>query len=48
MPPYTVILAWVHAAKIIQEHQEYLERGGTFVVLCPQPRLVNRNGEAPL
>ena len=48
MPPYTVILAWVHAAKIIQEHQEYLERGGTFVVLCPQPRLVNRTGEAPL
>lgn len=48
MPAYTVILAWVHAAKIIKEHQEYLERGGTFVVLCPQPRLVNRNGEAPL
>lgn len=45
MPTYTVILAWVHAAKIIQEHHEYLERGGSFVVLCPQPRIVNRNGE---
>ncbi len=45
MPPYTVILAWVHAAKIIQDNQEYLARGGAFVVLCPEPRLVDKNGE---
>lgn len=48
MPPYTVILAWVHAAKIIQEHRKYVEQGGAFVVLCPEPRLVPRDGESPL
>ena len=48
MPPYTVILAWVHAAKIIQEHRDYTDRGGAFVALCPEPRLVTRDGEFPL
>ena len=48
MPAYTVILAWVHAAKIIQTNQEYLNRGGRFVVLCPETRVVDRNGDAKL
>ncbi len=48
MPHYTVILAWVHATKIIQEHQEYLDQGGAFVVLCPRPRIVSRDGEITL
>ena len=48
MPPYTVILAWVHADKIMAAHREYMERGGRFVVLCPEPRIVDKNGEYPL
>lgn len=40
MPDYTVILAWVHAQKIIEANQEYLKRGGKFVVLCPETRVV--------
>ncbi|MFN7562079.1 MAG: methyltransferase domain-containing protein [Prosthecobacter sp.] len=40
MPKYTVILAWVHAAKIVESNQEYLKKGGTFVILCPEPQLV--------
>lgn len=48
MPKYTVILAWVHAAKIIESNQEYLERGGHFVVLCPATRIVGREGEVSL
>ena len=45
MPVYTVILAWVHAAKIIESNREYLERGGCFVVLCPETRVVGKNGD---
>jgi 2-polyprenyl-3-methyl-5-hydroxy-6-metoxy-1,4-benzoquinol methylase len=48
MPPYTVILAWVHAAKIIQSNQEYLARGGHFVVLCPETRVVGKEGDQRL
>lgn len=48
MPAYTVILAWVHAAKIIETNREYLERGGHFVVLCPQTRVVGRDGDLAL
>lgn len=40
MPDYTVILAWVHAQKIIDANQEYLTRGGKFVVLCPETRVI--------
>jgi 2-polyprenyl-3-methyl-5-hydroxy-6-metoxy-1,4-benzoquinol methylase len=45
MPAYTVILAWVHAAKIIETNRQYLERGGRFVVLCPDTRIVGRDGD---
>lgn len=41
MPDYTVILAWVHAPKIIQANREYLEKGGKFVVLCPDTSIVD-------
>jgi hypothetical protein len=45
MPAYTVILAWVHAAKIIETNKEYLDGGGRFVVLCPETRVVGRDGD---
>lgn len=45
MPDYTVILAWVHAQKIIDDNKEYLDRGGHFVVLCPQTRVVGKHGD---
>lgn len=41
MPDYTVILAWVHAPKIIEANREYLEKGGKFVVLCPDTSIVD-------
>jgi 2-polyprenyl-3-methyl-5-hydroxy-6-metoxy-1,4-benzoquinol methylase len=40
MPDYTVILAWVHSQKIIQQNQDYLENGGKFVVLCPEITII--------
>jgi SAM-dependent methyltransferase len=45
MPDYTVILAWVHSQKIIETNQEYLDKGGHLVVLCPQTRIVGKNGD---
>lgn len=48
MPAYTVILAWVHAAKIIETNKEYLDKGGRFVVLCPETRVVGRDGDVKL
>jgi len=48
MPDYTVILAWVHAPKIIAANPEYLQKGGRFVVLCPQPSVVDQQGSRSL
>jgi SAM-dependent methyltransferase len=42
MPDYTVILAWIHADKIIANNQEYLRRGGKFVVCCPEIQIIDR------
>jgi hypothetical protein len=43
IPDYTVILAWVHSAKIIETNREYLKQGGRFVVLCPETRVHSIN-----
>jgi len=45
MPDYTVILAWVHAQKIIEANRAYLKKGGRFVVLCPETRVVGKDGD---
>lgn len=43
-PDFVVILAWVHSDKIINSNLDYLERGGKFIVLCPEPRIVAKDG----
>jgi 2-polyprenyl-3-methyl-5-hydroxy-6-metoxy-1,4-benzoquinol methylase len=43
-PDYAVILAWVHAQKIIEANRKYLEKGGHFVVLCPETRIIGKEG----
>lgn len=40
MPDYTVILAWVHSDKIVQNNQEYLDKGGKFVILSPELKVI--------
>jgi hypothetical protein len=45
MPDYAIILAWVHSKKIIDTNPEYLEKGGHFVVLCPETRVVGKDGD---
>lgn len=41
MPDYTVMLAWVPAEQIMEANNEYLRRGGKFIVLCPNFRVVS-------
>jgi len=48
MPDYTVILAWVHSQKIIASNREYLDKGGRFVVLCPETRIVGKDGDVTI
>ena len=40
MPDYVVILAWIHAKKIVAANREYLEKGGHFVVCCPKVTVI--------
>lgn len=39
-PDYVIILAWVHARKIIADNQKFLEQGGRFVLCCPDVRVI--------
>lgn len=39
-PDYVVILAWVHAEKIIADNRKYLEQGGHFVLCCPEVKVI--------
>ena len=39
-PDCVFILAWIHAERIIQNNQAYLDRGGRFVVCFPEFRVV--------
>ncbi len=48
MPAYTIILAWVHAEKIVAANKEYLDNGGHFVVLCPEIRIIGSRGDVGL
>jgi C-methyltransferase C-terminal domain/Putative zinc binding domain/Methyltransferase domain len=41
MPDYVILLAWIHAEKIIANNRAYLERGGHFVVCCPEIEVVS-------
>ena len=44
-PDDVFILAWIHADRIIQNNQAYLDRGGRFIVCFPELRVVDK---APL
>ena len=48
MPDYVIILAWIHAKKIIAENKKYLEQGGHFVVCCPEVEVIGQEQAALL
>ena len=39
-----IILAWVHAEKIIEDNIAFIKAGGEFLVLSPDPRIISQNG----
>jgi hypothetical protein len=41
MPDYVILLAWIHAEKIMADNRKYLEKGGHFVVCCPEIQVVS-------
>ena len=40
LPDFVLILAWNFAESIIENHQEYLSRGGRFIVPMPHPTII--------
>ena len=40
LPDFILILAWNFADSIIQDHQDYLSRGGRFIVPLPNPTII--------
>ncbi len=41
LPDYVVILAWIHAERIIAGNRKYLDNGGHFVVCIPDIKVVS-------
>ena len=43
-PDYTIILAWIHTNKIIENNKEYLRKGGLFVTCYPSVMVIGKEG----
>ena len=41
-PDYLIILAWIHSKNIIENHQKYLDQGGSFIVCFPELKIIKK------
>ena len=39
-PDYILILAWLHADKIIDTHKKYIQNGGRFIKVFPEVEII--------
>lgn len=47
-PKYTMIMPFHFLDFFLEKEKEYLENGGTFIVPCPTPMLITKDGETLL
>lgn len=43
-PDYFLVLPWTFIDFFVRIHQDYLEQGGQFIVPCPEPYLISKEG----
>jgi SAM-dependent methyltransferase len=46
-PDIVVVLAWIHADKIVQRHQRFADEGGVFLIPLPEMKLVTASSSSP-
>ena len=44
-PDYFLVLPWHFIDNFVGKNQEYLEKGGKFIVPCPQPAIIGKDGK---
>ena len=44
-PDYFLVLPWHFIDNFVDRNQKYLEAGGKFIVPCPEPAIISKDGK---